>query len=106
MFNRTAENFVRKHGISGIERLRALANQNADIARIAETFNVSRSTACRLQAVLLKKVYYISDATTDWLRYCEQRHSWIAETHRQEISKAALPGDANLILISGGARNE
>lgn len=103
MYNKTAELFIKKNGLSGIERLRSLANQGADLTIIANTFNVSRSTAGRLQQTLLKRVYYISDATADWLKYCEQRHLWIAEQHTKEISQSA-PAPNNLLVFPGGKR--
>ena len=101
MFNRTAENFIRKHHLEGLERLRRLANEGASLRVIADTFDVPLSTAGRLTQVLLKKVYYISDATEDWLRYCEQRHQFIAERHHGAIERGAHEPHLTLIDANG-----
>jgi hypothetical protein len=100
MFNRTAEIFIDRNGLHGLERLRKLVNQDASLRDIACAFNVSVSTAGRLREILFKKVYYVSDATADWLRYCEQQHSWISEQYGKEHIKSQNK-ESHLTLIQG-----
>jgi len=84
---KTAEIFLKKHGIRGLEKIRTMCNKGYPLKDIAETFNVSIPTAGRLRESLFKCVYIVSEEVKEHLEYEKKRHHWASTEYEGIIKK-------------------